>query len=240
MRESVASHAPFQPQPWRGRGYMAAATLCFSTAGVVIRLVEATPWVIVFWRGAALAALMLGLLGAGGPARLVERVREAGWAGVASGLLVGTTFVLFPLAVAETSVANVLILMSTAPFLAALLARFALGERVSAVTWAAMSVALAAIALMVLDGLEAGGLLGNVMGFGIAAAYAANTVLVRSRPGRDMRAGLLVGGVASAAIGLPLADPFAISLGDGLLIAYLGFGQIGAGLLLYQIGRAHV
>ena len=63
-----------------------------------------------------------------------------GWAGVASGVLLAVSFVMFILAITRTSVANAVVLQSAAPLVSALLGRIFLGERLAPPTLVAIVV----------------------------------------------------------------------------------------------------
>jgi drug/metabolite transporter (DMT)-like permease len=100
-------------------------------------------------------------------------------------------FTAFMVAITLTTVANVLVVMATAPLFTALLSRFLLGHRLPARTWTAILVAGAGIAWMYgaeISGAEPRHLLGTAIALGVPTAAAINWTLIqhasrRARPG---------------------------------------------------------
>src|ERR1700754_978052 len=129
---------------------MIAVTLMWSIAGVVTRQLEAArSFEVTFWRSAfTVLALAMLLPALRGRAVLVRSMREGGATLWLSGLCWCVMFTAFMVAITLTTVANVLVTMSIAPLLTALLARFALGHRLATRTWAAVVVAGIGIAWM--------------------------------------------------------------------------------------------
>src|ERR1700712_4648582 len=122
---------------------MVAATLLWSMAGVVSRQLDsATSFEATFWRSACNAAALIVLLGWLRGFRALARTLGSNdrtlWL---SGLCWAVMFTAFMVAITLTTVANVLVTMALAPLLTALFARFFLGNRLAARTWAAIFVA---------------------------------------------------------------------------------------------------
>ncbi|MDO8420132.1 MAG: DMT family transporter [Rubrivivax sp.] len=214
---------------------MVAATLMWSIAGVVARHLEAArSFEVTFWRSGfnALALVML-LSWLRGPAALWRSLRTGGRALWVSGLCWCVMYTAFMLALTLTSVANVLVTMSIAPLLTALLARATLGHRLAQRTWGAVLLAGAGIAWMYGSEVSAGGaqhLLGTLVALAVPVAAAVNWTLLQHLKGRaggaDMLPAVLLGALLSALLTLPLAWPFAASANDLSLLALLGVVQL--------------
>jgi drug/metabolite transporter (DMT)-like permease len=222
---------------------MIAATLMWSIAGVVTRQLEAArSFELTFWRSAFNAlALVLLLSAQRGAGRLVRDIADGGRALWLSGLCWCAMYTAFMVALTLTTVANVLVTMATAPLFTALIARFALGQRLPARTWAAIAAAGAGIAAMYGSGLSAAGareLLGTAVALAVPLAAAVNwTLLQHVRPaageaGADMLPAVLLGAAMSALLTLPLAMPFAASATDVGWLALLGVVQLAIPCLL--------
>lgn len=222
---------------------MVLAALCWSTAGLLIRLVDADPWAIVAWRSAIMAvSVTVGVLvvqrrrtgswRAGLDATL-SRFRDMGWAGVLSGSLLATTFGLFVLAITRTSVGSTLVIMAATPFVVALLGWAFLGERPSRRTWLAMTVVLAGIAIMFGDGLGSGAWSGNVLALVVTVTFGVNTLVVRRHREVDMVPAVALGGLLSALTAAPLADSLVVDAGSFGALALLGIVQLSIGLALF-------
>jgi drug/metabolite transporter (DMT)-like permease len=140
------------------------------------------------------------------------------------------------LSLAHTSVANTLILMSTGPYVTALLGFLLLGERVAPRTWVTMGVALVGAVIMVSDSYSRGTVVGDLLAIVMSASFAVATVLVRRHPEIQMTPAAALATALTALAALPLADPLATSPRDLALLAFFGIGQFGVGFLLFMAG----
>lgn len=115
----------------------AAGVVVLSFEGVILRLLDLSQWTILLVRG-PLMAVGLGVifwLGWGRGGGLLRGLRATGGWGLLAAALFACDNVLFVVALRSTSVANTLLLLSTAPVFAGALGRPVLGERVPARTW---------------------------------------------------------------------------------------------------------
>lgn len=217
-----------------------AATMCWSTAGLIVRHLEVQGMPVVFARSAFMA-LAVGLyLLAVHRGRIATVFREAGSLAWLSGLLLGASFIMFILAITYMPVANAYVLMCGSPLASAVLARWWLKEPLSPAILGAIALALTGIGVMFADGLGDMTLTGAVFGLGVALAFGANVVLLRKKRHVDMVPSAFLGGLFSALATLPFVDPTSIPLGDLPWLAVLGFVQLGAGLILFVHGTKHL
>ena len=101
---------------------MVGACFLWSTAGVVVRLLEhAESWEVAFWRSFFAALSMAGILAFTRRGEAWATVRAAGWPGIVSGAMFCTMFTCFMLAMTRTTVANALVVNSLYPVFAAIL-----------------------------------------------------------------------------------------------------------------------
>src|SRR5262245_36561147 len=114
-------------RPLYGTLLVASAALCWSTAGILSRLVSTGSWTTIFWRSVSSATFLIAVL-------LILRRREIGSAlrtllgsGLSVALTQATASITFILAIMNTTIATALIIMATAPLFAAVLAHFFLG-----------------------------------------------------------------------------------------------------------------
>src|SRR6266404_5074255 len=221
----------------KGIALMVGATLCWATAGVLVRNMEITDgWKITFWRSSIMTVFLLVVLSFQHGSRLLYRVHAMGWPGVMSGLLFAGMMISFILALSLTTVANTLVVGSISPFMAALCGRFFLGEKVAARTWVAMIAAIGGIVMMFFDALSGGGWAGNLIALCIPVGFGANVVILRKhRAAVDMMPSVLLAGIFSMLIALPFALPLSVSTGDLGLLAVMGIVQLGVGLLLMMV-----
>lgn len=223
---------------------MMVCTLLWSTAGVVTRhlspeLQTQGRFEITFWRSVFAAVFVAGVLFV--VRRQPLRVLWAGgWAGALSGAMWAVMFTFFMLALTLTTVANTLLVLSLAPLLTALLARAVLKSPIPLRTWAAIAVATAGM-IWIASGGGAGRpsgahLLGMAVAFAVPLASAINLVtLQKTRAQVDLVPAVLIGGLLSAALVAPLALPLRASGTDLLLLAALGFFQLGLPCMLMVV-----
>jgi drug/metabolite transporter (DMT)-like permease len=222
---------------------MVCVTLMWSIAGIVTRhLDSARGFETTFWRSlfnALALTLMLGWMR--GPATLWRTLRRGGRALWISGLCWCVMYTAFMVALALTTVANVLVTMALAPLFTALGARIALGHRLALRTWGAVFVAGAGIAWMYgaeLGGSDARHWLGTAVALCVPIAAAVNWTLLQhvqhaaGEDAPDMLAPVLLGALLSALLTLPLSLPFAATAHDLGLLALLGVVQLAIPCLL--------
>lgn len=220
---------------------VAGAALLWSVGGLLFRHIKgAEDWTINFWRALFLVAALLAVIAVMERGRVLGAFLRAGWRGLASGVCFGVMMTGFMLALARTDVANVMLLMSAAPFFAALLAWAVLGEKPRAAVWLAMLAAAGGIALMVASDLGRGALAGNLLALLIAAAAAVNIVILRGARTLNMIPAIAMGGIIAGLVSLPFADHVGTGSLNLFLIFLLGVVQLGGGALLYIRGARHL
>jgi hypothetical protein len=134
-----------------------------------------------------------------------------------------------------------LVLSSIAPFAAALLGGVFLRERVPGRTWLAMMAAFGGITLMFVESINTGGLLGNLIALAIPFAFACNVIILRKMHAQvDMVPTLVLSGLISMALTLPLALPLEAGGKDLGLLAIMGIVQLGLGCILMMLAAPHL
>ncbi|WP_210725963.1 DMT family transporter [Modicisalibacter radicis] len=197
--------------------------LVLSVDSLLVRLASSDGWNIVFWRG-SLMALSVGVLYC--RRRRLATLRGHEGAALLSALLLAAMSTLFVLAVMHTRVANVVVILSTAPLFAALFTRFCLNEAVSARTWMAIAFASLGLLIVFAGSMQSAGMLGNVYALGASAAVGGNLTLLRRFPAMDRLPLIAVGGLVSAVIALPMATPLRLDAGSYLVLAVMGLVQM--------------
>jgi drug/metabolite transporter (DMT)-like permease len=232
----MSSTAASAAERSRGVVLVAAAALCWSTGGLIARLVDTDTWTTVFWRSIFAAAFLLGVIFVQERGATWARIREMGGAGVAMALCFATASTCFINALARTTVANTLVIQSTSPFIAALLGWAWMGERVRGRSWVAMAAAVAGATVMASHSWGAGSLAGDLLALVTAIAFAAATVIVRRHRQLRMTAAAGLAGVFSAIFAWRPARPLEAAPDDLALLALFGAAQLGFGLVLFTAG----
>jgi drug/metabolite transporter (DMT)-like permease len=219
----------------RGRIYIALSALAWSSAGVLQR--ELTVGTATQLAGRAVFAVLalflyVTFLERGNP---WNAFRAIGRPGLAIAGLMAISSASFIVALNHTTVANVLFMQALAPIMAALLGVVVLKEPVSRNTWIAMAVAIAGVALMV-GGPGRPSLLGELLAFVMTLSFAVMLVITRHQREVSMAPATCLSQVIVLVLAAPFAQAGQIDGRDLALMALLGFGQIGLGLMLLSVG----
>ncbi len=229
--------------------YVLLASLCFATTGTAQALGPdgTTPSTVGAARilvGAVLLALAARIVRARRRAAAADRRAPRGRAVVVAGLGVAAYQLCFFAAVADTGVAvGTVVALGSAPALAGLAARVALGEALTARWAAATALACTGVLVLVLAGGAADvSAAGVALAVGAGGAYAAFTVASR----RLLTAGAGSEDVMAVAFGLGAVllapvlvagDAAWLATGDGLALAlFLGAVPTAAAYLLFAAG----
>jgi len=230
------------PSHRKGVLLMIGAGLCWSTGGILVRSVALTdPWEIVFWRSVFLVIFMIGVLALWHRSKVFGKIAEVGIPGVLAGALLASTFFFFILSVTRNTVANTLVLMSVSPFFVAVFGRVFLRERLPLRTWAAIASALLGIGLMFSEGLDSGRTVGNLLALGVPVAFGLNVVILRrTHASVSMAPAILLAGIFSLLIALPLAWPLTPTLLDFVVLGIMGWVQLGIGCVLLTLAARYL
>lgn len=219
---------------------MVLITFLWSTAGVVTRHLEAArSFEVTFWRSAFTVLSLLVLLPLFKGRDVFAKIRHAPFIFWVSALCWCGMFTFFMMALMMTSVANVLVTMSIGPLLTALFSRIFLGSRIANRTWIAIAAAGVGIAWMYAAQMSQASIVGTLVALGVPISGALNWTVTQHAHSRgqdlDLMPAVLVGGVLSCLITLPLALPLQATAHDLVLLAGLGLGQLAIPCLLVVI-----
>ena len=132
--------------------------------------------------------------------------------------------------------ANTLVIIASAPLLAACFSSLFLGEKVPPRTWLAIATAMAGVALTVSGSMRAGTGLGDLFASGSAICMAGHFTALRWWRSADGPVAVCTAGLLAALIALPLASPLSPQGNDlfwlpllGLVVLPLAFGLMAIG-----------
>ena len=210
---------------------MVLVTLMWSSAGVVTRHIEsARSFEMTFWRAFFTALSLLVILPLWRGVRVFKEMGKGGLTLWISALCWCVMFTAFMVALTLTTVANVLVTMSIAPLLTAVIARVFIGHKIPTRTVWAIGAAGAGIVFMYATQLTSDRWMGSLVALCVPLASATNWTVTQhahaQSPGADMVPAVLMGAVASCLLTLPFSIPFQASAHDLALLAGLGLGQL--------------
>lgn len=224
---------------------LAVAVFGVSWGSVLVRLCDAAPAAIAFWRLGFATLAVLPFAVASRPAAPVERRAVA--LGVLAGLFLAVHFATWIQSLAWTTVASSVMLVSTAPVFTAVLGPSLLGERPHARAWIAVALSVAGIAVLAGGDLRVGGraLVGDALA--VVGAFAVSLYLMVGRRLRDRVAfapylGLVYGSASAFLLLFAVASGAALSGWDRatwawLVLMALGPNLLGHGLLNWSVRR---
>ena len=226
---------------------MLLATLLWSMAGVVTRhLQSAGSFEATFWRSFFNAVALLVLLAwLRGWRTLAATLRSGGATLWLSGACWSVMFTAFMVAITMTTVANVLVTMAIVPLVTALVARFALGHRLPARTWAAVLVAGVGIAWMYANEVAAADarhLAGIAVALAVPIAGAINWTIIQKtgKGGNDLLPAVLIGAVGCCLVTVLPSLPFKATGHDVGLLGLLGVAQLAIPCLIAVAAARHL
>lgn len=209
-----------------------AAALCWSTGGVLIKLVDLDPLALAGARS-AIAAVGIWIYARRFGMRfdLTLLGGAAAYAG---------TVILFVVATKTTTAANAILLQYTAPVWVALLSPWMLREPISRIDWLAVIVTLGGMGVFFLEELSTEARAGNL--YAVASGVFFALCILSLRFGRDGSAigMVLVGNLLTAAVCAPFLIGDTLHTNDILPLIVLGLGQLALGYIFFSKGIARV
>ena len=142
--------------------------------------------------------------------------------------------------VMTTTIADVMVIYATLPFVAAAIGFLINGERVSPRTLAASGAALAGIVIMVASGLGSGRLLGQALSMLMTLAFAGMIVLQRRQPTASMIVVNAVGALGSEIFGLANSPLEPVALHDLVILFVFGLTTIGLAFVIFMEGAKFI
>jgi drug/metabolite transporter, DME family len=236
-----------------GVAFTAAGAMCWSMGGALVRLTDGLDtWQIIFFRSFIMLVCMTVWLSFRFGGKLPGLIRSAGANAVVAGIAMGTAGLTFVAAMLYTTVAQAVFMVGVAPFVSALLGMWILRERIGAVTWIAMTVALAGMALILYGNDSGGAVIGSVLAVYSVFCASVYTVSLRWGQKSEMTVAILWNGVylvtiAALVMLLPMGlraetglQSFAVGWWNFLWLCVMGAVQLSAGLVLFTLGSRSV
>lgn len=236
MKHSLSPHAYGLLVAFSG-----VLVLCPDT--LMIRLLQAqgmSQWSISAWRGvlAAIGLLVFYRL-AEGQGSLKRFFRIDRWV-VFVTFSMGIQSLAFVLSIANTKVANTLIIVATGPLFTALFAWAFLGERPPSRTWLTIGAAFVGMLVIFQHDLGSGSVVGDALALLTAIGVGITFVILRHRKAVNMMPAMSMGQLLSGIAVMPLAAPFDMTPDAVGLVLLLGLIILPVSLGMLTLGPRYI
>ena len=210
---------------------------CLSWGGLILRTFEsASIWQILFYRSIFFLWVLIAFILLTYGKKTFKKIKEAGVPGLIGGLFLSTNFVAYMYSMMETTVANVVFIISTQTVFLPIVAYIFLKEKISPRGYVAIMLAMIGVTLMIGDSLGTGSLKGNLAALTIPINFSVLVLIIRKYPKVDMIPAIFYAGILSCTYGLLLLENFTISTKDIWLAFLLGVPQLAFGFIFITIG----
>ncbi|MBQ0803974.1 MULTISPECIES: DMT family transporter [unclassified Sulfitobacter] len=194
--------------------------LCVVPDSLFVRLIDAAPLTIAFWRLALAGGLIccwILLTKGTGPFRAVLKTGRYGLVYMVG---TGASGVLFVLAVSLTSVANVVFILASLPIFATVYSRIFLAEPISRRMLITIAVVMVGIAIIAYGSGETAhaSLVGDLLALAVSALFAAGLTAARHAKAISMVPGVGLAYLIGAALIAPFAHPLAMPVDQAPLV----------------------
>ncbi len=214
---------------------------CLSWGGFIIRsFEEASIWQILFLRSFFFLLALIAFLLVTYKKNTFNIIKESGLPGLLGGFVLSFSFVAFVVAMSNTTVANVVFIISTQTMFLAIFGYFYLKEKVSLIGLISIFLAMSGIVIMVGDSISGGSLFGNLVALAIPINFAILVMIIRKNTKVDMVPAIFYSGIFSLIYGFFLAESFEFTKHDLWMGFLLGVPQLAVSFICITIGSRTV
>jgi len=187
-----------------------------------IRLVGINSWELMFYRGLIPFFCLFMLLLFIYKKNFIKICLAIGYAGVLNAVLVALGNITFVASLENTNVANTLIMISLAPFMAAIFSSIFLKEYPNIRTWITMLICFSFVIYIFYDSYESQKLLGDILGLTTAIIIGASSVVIRYGKLINFLPSLMLGKLFTMIFTIFFVSSLALESSDILLILIMG------------------
>ena len=210
---------------------------CLSWGGFIIRSFEqASVWQILFLRSFFFLLGLTVFLFIVYRKNTLIKIKTSGLPALLGGFVLSFSFIAFVVAMSNTTVANVVFIISTQTMFLALFGFIYLKEKVSLIGSLSIFLAMSGILVMVGDSVSSGSLFGNLVALAIPINFAVLVMIIRKYKNLDMVPAIFYSGIFSCLYGLILSESFSFTFHDIFMGFLLGVPQLALGFICITIG----
>ncbi len=208
-----------------------------SWGGLLVREWEGSDiWQILFWRAFFFTITLVLFLYFTYKNKVISIIRKSGFPGLLGGATTSIGFIAYIISMTETTVANVLFIISTQTIWLAIFGYLFLKEKISLKTFFSIILAMTGIAVMIGGSLDTGSLFGNLVALFIPINFAFLILLIRKFSKLDLVPALFYGGIIIIIVAFFMSDTILVSKHNLLVGFLLGTFQHACGFICIVIG----
>ena len=210
---------------------------CLSWGGLIVRSFETiNAWDILLLRSSffflGVSVFLLSIY----KKDAIKTVKKAGVAGLLGGFVMSFSFIAFVFAMMNTSVANVVFIISTQSMFLAIFGYFYLKEKISLISFLSILLAMIGITVMIGDSIAGGTLFGNLIALTIPISFSILIMIIRKNPKLDLVPAIWYASISSVLISFIMVNDLSFSRNDILMGFLLGVPQLTFGFVCITIG----
>ena len=210
---------------------------CLSWGGLIVRTFETSDaWNILLLRSFFFFLGVSTFLFINYKKDTIKVIKKSGLPALLGGFTMSFSFVAFVFAMINTSVANVVFIISTQTMFLAVLGFFYLKEKVSLISFISIVLAMAGITVMVGDSISSGSLFGNLIALVIPISFSVLVMIVRKNSNLDMVPAIWYASIFTIIYGLIMAESLNFTNHDIFMGFLLGVPQLTFGFICITIG----
>ncbi|MDQ7246454.1 DMT family transporter [Dongia sedimenti] len=220
---------------------VAFAGVLWSTGGLFVRWLEALDlWTMLAWRSLFAALALAAVIFAFHRARTFTALRRMGRPGLVAIPIALVSMTSFVVSVTLTTVANVMIVYATVPFIAAGIGFLWNGERPSRRMLAASAAAFLGVAIMAGASASLDDLLGNAVALLMTTTFATQLVMARRYPTLEMAPVNGGGAALCALLFFPFASAVVPDADQLVILALFGIATTAGAYVLFLVGGRYI
>ena len=231
---------PLMSRHIQGTLLTALGVLILTPDGLLVRLISADTWTVLFWRGLLMAIGIFGFYALRYGKGAIGRVKATGYRGLQAAGFFTISTIFFIQSLHNTSVANTLVILAMTPLIAALISRLFLNERVTPSTWIAILVGCGGIAYIFKGSMTSDHLLGDFFALCAAFSMASQITTIRFAQNVDMVPTLGLSGLLVAIVGFVMAGNVSVSTPDMMYLMLLGLVVLPLAFALIAVGPRYI
>ena len=224
---------------YKAPGYLLILIGAFflSWGGLLVREFDgANIWQILFWRAFFFTITLIIFIYCTYKKEAFSIIKKSGLPGVLGGVAMSLGFIAYIVSMTQTTVANVLFIISTQTIWLAIFGYLFLKEKISIKTLFSIILAMIGIAVMIGGSLDTSSLFGSLVALFIPINFAFLILLIRKFDKLDLVPALFYGGIIIIVVGFFMSETIIITPHDLLTSFILGTFQHAFGFICIVIG----